>query len=402
MTESNYNYDESLVPDFALPAPLVLEDGTPVSTPEAWRDVRRPELLALFEHHVYGQAPGPTTMMAEVMAVSDDALDGRATRKHTVVRFTSNPNDPELDLLTYLPRDRKGPVPLFLGLNFGGNHTIQPDPEIPMPRSWVPNNPHWGIEDHVPTAAMRGCGSSRWPVELILRRGYGVATVYCGDIDPDFDDGFENGVHSLFPRDDSQGDAWGTVAAWAWGLSRALDALEADADIDPARVAVIGHSRLGKTALWAGATDERFALVVSNNSGCGGAALSRRRFGETVRRINTVFPHWFCTNFKQYNDREEAMPIDQHELIALIAPRPVYVASATEDLWSDPRGEFLATKAAEPVYRLLGEEGLPVDKMPEVDAPAWGTMAYHLRAGDHDITPYDWARYLTFADQHLG
>jgi hypothetical protein len=408
MDEIVTHTDETLVPDYTLPDPLTFDDGEPVKDAENWMARRRSQILDLFEHHVYGRMPDPPKAMDEIVTAAladadtaDGVLDGLATRKQITVRFTDEDDGPEMHILVYLPADRSTAVPLFVGLNFVGNHTIHPDPGIALATGWVPEIPALGNSDNRATENGRGRGTSRWPVEMILKRGYGLATIYCGDIDPDFHDGFQNGVHTLFPRDDSEGDAWGTIGAWAWGLSRALDVFVEDEDIDGGRVAVIGHSRLGKTALWAGASDPRFAMVVPNNSGCGGAAISRRGFGETVLRINTVFPHWFCTNFKQYNDREADLPIDQHELIALVAPRPVYVASASEDLWSDPKGEFLAAKAADPVYKLLGTEGLPTKTMPPINTPVQGKIAYHIRDGKHDITAYDWRQYLDFADNHL-
>ena len=373
MEPTNANYDEDQVPAYTLPDPLVMANGEPIADAATWTQKRRPEILQLFKTHVYGEMPGPLADARWEITEDGQALAGRARRRQIRVHFAAD--GPCMDILLYIPTGTQGPVRTFLGLNFFGNHTVLRDPNIHLNPNWMRPERKNGIVDNRATPDSRGCLSHRWPVANIIARGYALATVYSGDLDPDYDDGYHNGVHPLFYKEGQTRpgpDQWGTIGAWAWGLSRAMDYLQSDADIGD--VAVLGLSRLGKTSLWAGACDPRFALVISNESGCGGAALSRRCYGETIRHINERFPHWFCDNFHRYNDAEDDLPLDQHLLLALIAPRPLYVASAVEDRWCDPRGEFLAARAADPVYRLLG---------------------------CHDLTAYDWAQYLDFADLHL-
>jgi hypothetical protein len=399
------NYDESLVPDYELPDPLTFDNGKSVNNASDWYGKRRTEILEMFEKEVYGRIPAFDYNQVYILNESDSsALNGTAVRKQITIKMIVNDQNLDINVLIYQPKSQN-PVPAFLGYNFAGNQTINPDTAIFITRSWVENDEELGINDHHANEKTRGTASSRWPAELIIKNGFAIATVYYGDIDPDFDDGFRNGIHGLILENDEVPgpDEWGSIAAWAWGLSRVMDYFEMDPAINTQKVTVIGHSRLGKTALWAGAMDERFAVVISNNSGCGGAALSGRQFGETVERINTGFPHWFCDNFNDYNNNEKKLPVDQHMLIALIAPRPVYIASATEDLWADPKGEFLAALAADTVYQFLHLPGLSVKTMPDADHPAMeGYLGYHIRTGKHDITPWDWEQYLKFVDLHLN
>lgn len=389
------HYDESLIEPYTLPDPLRMESGRKVRSIKQWEQKRRKELINLFSKEVYGYVPGKPEGVHFRELRSGEAFEGRAMRKEIAVYFDAQESD-FLVLLMYLPKDVKGPVPAFLGINFFGNYTTTSDPEVGYPSEAEIAADGNGYGDKP-----RAFQERRWPYEYILSRGYAVATFYSGDVDPDFDDGFKNGVHgTIFKGEKRTGSSWGTISTWAWGLMRAMDYLESDPSIG--KVAVIGHSRLGKTALWAGALDERFDMVISNESGCSGAALSRRGIGETVGIIQSKFPHWFCGNYLKYSDNEGALPVDQHELLALVAPRPLYVASADRDIWSDPKGEYLALVGAAPVYELYGFEAVNSEEQPPVSLPvAVGRTAYHCRHGRHDIVLYDWIQYLNFADKFL-
>lgn len=390
------HYDESKVPAYDLPDPLLTLEGKKIRNRRQWERVRRPELLSLFETEMFGKMPGrPEELHFRLLSEDKEALGGKATRKEVGVYF-DEAESLCMTLLIHVPNGIGGPVPAFLGVNFKCNYGTTLDPAVSMPTEKQVLSYGKNYETY-----KRGENAHRWPYEYIVSQGYAVVTFYRGDVDPDWHDGFKNGVHGLIDGDKPrQGDSWGTVAAWAWGLSRAMDYIETDDAIDNHKVAVIGHSRLGKAALWAGAVDQRFSLVISNDSGCSGAALSRRVFGEHLLRINTNFPHWFCTNYHKYNSKEHMLPFDQHELIALIAPRPVYVASASEDLWADPKGEMLSLVNASDVYGLYGYETFDMKELP---APGTAVhterMGYHLREGKHDIVLFDWQHYISFADR---
>jgi hypothetical protein len=394
------NYDEAKVPAYRLPELLVMNGGTPVRTAADWTK-RRAEVLSLLESQMFGRAPGrPQQVRFAVDSIDRAALDGKAIRKQVSIYVAGK----RLGLRLYLPATASGRVPVFLGLGFGPNQGVSGDPGVPLAGTWVQNKDTKAIELQPAAEASRGSEASRWQVETVLARGYGLATMYYGDLEPDIDGAMKLGVRAAYLKGGQQAPAdgeWGAIAAWAWGLSRAADYLVQDRDVDAARLALVGHSRLGKTALWAGAMDARFALVISNESGEGGAAISRRRFGETVADLNSRFPHWFCGNYHRYSGREDEMPFDSHMLLALIAPRPLYVASAEEDRWADPKGEFLGAVAASSVYELLGRKGIGMTQMPLVNQPVGDTVRYHVRTGKHDITAYDWMQYLDFVDRHF-
>jgi hypothetical protein len=401
--QDEFNYDESKVPQFTLPDPLLFPGGRKVKSVKSWEKRRKPQLFRLFKDQMFGKIPkGLHISSFRIVEESNKTPFINGRRKQVDMILKKGEKEMHIAILLYLPVQVEK-APLFLGYNFHGNHSVTNDVEVKISDSWCNNDPSLGIVNNQLTEQSRGVEADRWPVQMILDAGYGVATIFYNEVDPDRND-FTDGVHP-FAYTEKQTKPlpgeWGSIAAWAWGLSQAMDYLCSDPSVDASRVIVIGHSRLGKTALWAGVIDPRFAMVISNDSGCGGAALSRRKFGETVKRINTSFPHWFCENFKSYNDKEENLPFDQHELIALIAPRPVYIASAQEDLWADPRGEYLSGYWASPVYQLYGFKGLESPDLPAVQQPVMNRIGYHIRTGKHDITKYDWQQYLKFADLHL-
>ena len=362
-------HDQSI----ALPDPLELADGQRVDTAEKWTALRRPELLELFREEVYGRAPvGRPQDLSFSVEEDGSALEGTARRKRVAIRYRGPGGEGAINLILFIPAAQAAPVPCFLLLN-----------------------------NRMPTMPERQEPNDFWPADAMIERGYAAAVFQNTDVVADAHDDFSSGIFPIFEAPGERApDAWGAIAAWAWGASRVMDYLVTDPAIDAQRVALVGHSRGGKAALWAGAEDERFALVVSNESGSTGAALARGKVGERIERINTSFPHWFCANYKAYNGREEALPVDQHELLALIAPRLLYVASASEDQWADPEAEYAAAVAAGPVYALFGHQGLS-GSFPAIETPRHqGQIGHHIRVGKHSMTHYDWSRFMDFADKH--
>jgi hypothetical protein len=392
-----------LKPQAAWPDPLTFFDGKKVTGREEWIKARRPELTRLFEHYMYGELPpAPRTIESRVERIEPACFGGKATLREVTISFGPS-GAPKIHLLVVAPNKPAGKKPVFLGLNFCGNHTLLDDPAIALPGPWMPAYcPN--CSDNRATDAGRGTQKEVWAVEQTIDRGYALACFYCGDVDPDRDD-FSDGIHPFYAAPGTTGrtpQSWGTIAAWAYGLHRAVDYLVSDKDLDATRIAVVGHSRLGKTALLAGALDERIALVIPHQAGCGGTAPSRHDVGEQVRQINDRFPHWFCDEFKKFNEQVERLPFDQHCLVALCAPRPVLLSNAQEDSWADPEGQFRVLEGADPVYRLLGSKGLDGRHFPEPGQLLDTPLGYYIRPGEHSMTAGDWKVFLAFADKHLG
>lgn len=370
------NYNEQKVPEYTLPDPLLMNNGEIVKNTSGWSDKRREEVLELFRTNVFGRIPS-TQFKQEFRIVNTDnqAMGGLATLKQVDINITSEGKSLVIHLTVFTPNKAKKPVPAFLLINNRGQSNIDPTREKK---------------------------SEFWPAEEVIARGYAIAAFNNSDADPDTYDGFKDGIHGLLDRGARTGESWGTLSAWAWGASRCMDYLVTDKSIDAKKVAVVGHSRGGKTALWAGAEDTRFAMVVSNESGCGGAAIARRKYGETVEQINKSFPHWFCINFRKFDNNEDQMPVDMHMLLSLTAPRILYVACAGDDLWGDPKGSYISLLNALPVFRLFGNAGSLPENIPSLNTQVTaGNVAFHVRDGGHNMLLKDWNMFMDFADKVL-
>ncbi len=380
------NYDEDKVGTYTLPDPLVLQNGKPVRNADDWFQLRRPEILKLNHTEIYGRVPpSAPKVTCEVTETDTNAMDGTAIRKHIVAHFGDSTN--KLNVILYLPAKATEPVPVLLHLTFFGGGT---PPAAPPATNGAPARPRF---------------NEAGPIAEMLARGYGYAILRYTEIQPDNANTSQSGVEALAyvpGQTKPAADEWGTISAWAWGASRVIDYFETDPAVDAKRVAVVGHSRLGKTVLWIGASDPRVALVFSSCGGEMGSALARRDFGETVDDMAANFPWQFAGNFQKYPGHWNDMPVDAHMLIALNAPRPVFITGGTQDQWSDPRGEFLAEVAAGPVYRLLGKKDLGTTEQPPFDQPLiTGELGFNYHTGAHTITDGDWQAFLNFADEHL-
>lgn len=405
--ESTLPEPTALPASATLPDPLVTFAGKRIASRAAWLEERAPELRRLVQHYEYGFLPPPAKIEAKLEREDKAALGGKATLREITLTL-DRPPGAQIHLLLVVPNGRSKPAPVFLGLNFNGNHALVADPLVQIPAGWKPKN-------NEPIENSRGSEIDKWALDQAVARGYAVATFWNGDVVPDDKIAAEEILRKLGPagHDERQATDCATIAAWAWCLHRAIDHLVTDPALDARRIALVGHSRNGKTALLAAAFDERVALVVPSQAGCGGTAPCRvapdlsaegpngRSIVETVRRINTSFPHWFCGNFKAFNEEPARLPFDQHALIALCAPRPVLLSNATEDLWANPAGQFDLLRAADPVYKLIAGDGVGAATMPEVGKLLASRLGYYIRPGKHSMMREDWAVWLDYADQWM-
>ncbi len=372
------NYSEEKIPPYTLPDPLVLADGRPVTSAAMWFQQRRPEILKFYQNEIYGRIPANAPRVSwEVVETDTNAREGTAIRRHVVGKMGDRPDGPRLNLIVWTLAKASRPVPLLLNISFFG-------------------------------AGGKGPGSRPGAFDVlgeVLNRGWGYATLGYGDIQPDRANRWTEGVIGLtLPQGQMQPppEEWGTISAWAWGISRCIDFFQTDKSVNARQIAITGASRLGKTVLWATAQDKRVAAVFSVVSGEMGAALIRRDWGETLDDMAQNFPWQFAGNLQKWVGRWNELPVDQHLLIALCAPRPVYVNGGLKDQWSDPRGEFLSLVAAGPVYRLLGARDLGVTELPALDKPvSSGSLAFHYHSSGHTAVPADWKTFLDFAERHF-
>lgn len=395
--------DASALPSHpGLPDPLKMFDGRPITSETMWRGSRVPELKAMFQHYMYGDLPPkPGKVKKEKLGEFEDLFGGKATLKLTRLQL-GNENDPALDVMLVVPTEGRGPFPVFVGMNFCGNHALLPDPRIPLARGWVYSNCK-DCPNNKATDASRGSQAQDWAIEQTIQRGYAFAAFCSSDVDSDRAD-VSDGIKASLAKKRNEPVPTkdrGSIACWAWGFHRVVDYLIGEPGIDSKRIAVVGHSRNGKTALLAAAMDERIALAIPHQAGCGGTAPSRGTVGESVKQINDRFPHWFNGKFKDFNTQTDRLPFDQHTLVAMMAPRPVLLSNAVEDQWANPSGQFEMLKAAEPVYRLLGAGSLESAEMPPLEKLVSSPLGYYIRPGKHSMNRGDWAVFLDFADRHF-
>ena len=395
------NFTEANVGQYTVPDPLVLANGDKVTDARTWYEQRRPEVLALVEENVYGRAPAPRPDLAvDVFDAGTLAFDGKARRKQLTIYFSAARDTQYVDVVVYTPAAAEGRVPLLVQIGWSPNNLAVQDSGLKVGRAW-------SAETKMRTPATEGRPfGGVVDVPGIVARGYGVATFNYNDVDPDSRDSVAYGVRGLYLQDGAQepaADEWGTVAAWAWAVQRVVDYLVTDSDVDAERIAVLGVSRLGKTALWAAALDQRIALVIASSTSDGGAALMRRNYGEGIAHLvePSRFPFHYSRSFASWADRIDDMPFDGHFLLALIAPRPLLLQTGNTDHRTDPYGEFLAAKAATPVYELLGAEGIAQYSMPGAGKPLMTTLGYLVHEGGHGAQPADWPVFLDFMDKHL-